>query len=220
MRIVLLGAPGAGKGTQARILSEKFGIPQISTGDILRAAVKAGTQVGLEAKSFMDAGNLVPDEVMVRIIKDRLAEPDAQQGFLLDGFPRTLEQARALDVMLSEIHMELQLAIEFFVPDEELVERLAGRRVCRNCGASFHVLFNPSSAGDKCSECHGELYQRADDSRETVSNRLKVYEQQTRPIAQNYEARGILRTLDGHKAMDVVQAQLEAILTGLKVTQA
>lgn len=219
MRIVLLGAPGAGKGTQARILSEKFGIPQISTGDILRAAVKAGTTVGLEAKSFMDAGNLVPDDVMIRIIKDRLAEPDAKVGFLLDGFPRTLEQASALDAMLSEIHMDLQLAIEFFVPDEELVERLAGRRVCRNCGASFHVLFNPSSSGDKCSECHGELYQRADDSRETVSNRLKVYEQQTRPIAQSYEQRGILRTLDGHKAMDVVQQQLETILTGLKVTQ-
>lgn len=218
MRILLLGAPGAGKGTQARILMDKFGIPQISTGDILRAAVKAGTPQGLAAKGFMDAGNLVPDDVMIGIIKDRLAEPDAKKGFLLDGFPRTVVQAEALDEMLATINMDLQLAIDVEVPEEVLVTRLAGRRVCRDCGASYHVDFNPSSAGDKCSLCHGELYQRADDNPDTVRNRLKVYTAQTAPITDRYRHRGILRTLDGNQNMDLVQKELEDVIAGIQVS--
>lgn len=217
MRIVLLGAPGAGKGTQARMLSTEYGIPQISTGDILRAAVKAGTPLGLEAKRFMDAGNLVPDEVMCGIIKDRLAEPDAKRGFLLDGFPRTEPQAAALDTMLASIGQDLQLAIDVTVPEDELVARLTGRRVCRDCGASYHVMFNPSKAGDKCEACGGELYQRADDAADTVRNRLKVYHDQTAPIAARYAGAGILRPLDGNRSMDAVRADLEAMLNELKV---
>ena len=217
MRIVLLGAPGAGKGTQARMLSTEYGIPQISTGDILRAAVKAGTALGLEAKRFMDAGNLVPDEVMCGIIKDRLAEPDAKRGFLLDGFPRTEPQAEALDAMLASIGQDLQLAIDVTVPEDELVARLTGRRVCRDCGASYHVMFNPSKAGDKCESCGGELYQRADDAADTVRNRLKVYHDQTAPIAARYQRSGILRTLDGNRPMDEVRADLEGMLNALKV---
>lgn len=217
MRILLLGAPGAGKGTQARILMDRFGIPQISTGDILRAAVKAGTPQGLAAKSYMDAGNLVPDEVMIAIIKDRLAEPDAKKGFLLDGFPRTVGQAEALDTMLASINQDLQLAIDVTVPEDELVRRLAGRRVCRDCGASYHVDFNPSSAGDHCSACHGELYQRADDNPDTVRNRLHVYQAQTLPITDRYRHRGILRELDGNRNMDLVQKELCEMIEGLQV---
>jgi adenylate kinase len=217
LRILLLGAPGAGKGTQARILMERFGIPQISTGDILRVAVKAGTPQGLAAKSYMDAGNLVPDNVMIDIIKDRLAEPDAKKGFLLDGFPRTAAQAEALDAMLSSIHQDLQLAIDVAVPEDELVSRLAGRRVCRDCGTSFHVEFNPSATGDRCSVCGGELYQRADDNPDTVRNRLHVYQAQTRPIMDRYEERGIMRILDGNRNMDVVQKDLVELIEGLQV---
>ncbi|MEB3197061.1 MAG: adenylate kinase [Candidatus Sericytochromatia bacterium] len=216
MRIVLLGAPGAGKGTQARMLSADYGIPQISTGDMLRAAVKAGTPLGLEAKRYMDAGNLVPDEVMCGLIKERLAEPDARQGFLLDGFPRTAPQAEALDGMLAGIHQDVQLVIDVYVPEDELVERLSGRRVCRDCGASFHVAFNPSAAGDHCEYCQGELYQRADDAAETVRNRLRVYLEQTAPISQRYEQRGLLQRLDGNRAMDEVRAELARMLESLK----
>lgn len=217
MRIVLLGAPGAGKGTQARMLSTEYGIPQISTGDILRAAVKSGTALGLEAKRFMDAGNLVPDEVMTGIIRDRLAEPDAKPGFLLDGFPRTEPQAEALDRMLADIGQDLQLAIDVTVPEDELVERLSGRRVCRDCGASYHVQFNPSKGGAACEACNGELYQRADDSADTVRNRLQVYHRQTQPIAARYERAGILRVLDGNRPMDAVRGDLEAMINALKV---
>jgi adenylate kinase len=219
MRIVLLGAPGAGKGTQARMLSTQFGIPQISTGDMLRAAVKAGTPLGLEAKRYMDAGNLVPDEVMIGLIRERLAEPDAFGGFLLDGFPRTEPQAEALDAMLAEIARELQLAIDVAVPEDDLVERLSGRRVCRDCGASFHVQFNPSAQGERCDACGGELYQRADDAADTVRNRLRVYQDQTAPISARYERAGLLRRLDGSRSMEAVQAELSALLEGLKVAR-
>ena len=218
MRIVFLGAPGAGKGTQARLLSEKFGIPQISTGDILRAAVKAGTPLGQKAKGFMDAGNLVPDELMVDLIRDRLAQPDAKAGFILDGFPRTAPQAEALDAMLQEIQQPLQLAVDVEVPEAELVARLTGRRVCRECGASYHVQFTPSKAGDKCELDAGELYQRADDSADTVLNRLKVYHELTAPITAYYERAGILRRLDGNREMDQVQADLFGMFESLKVT--
>ncbi|MEB3223011.1 MAG: adenylate kinase [Candidatus Sericytochromatia bacterium] len=219
MRIVLLGAPGAGKGTQARMLSTTYEIPQISTGDMLRAAVKAGTPLGLEAKRFMDAGNLVPDEVMIGLIRERLAEADAHNGFLLDGFPRTEPQAEALDAMLAGIGRDLQLAIDVAVPEDDLVERLSGRRVCRECGASFHVQFNPSAKGASCDACDGELYQRADDAADTVRNRLRVYQEQTAPISARYERAGILRRLDGSRSMDEVRADLSVILDSLKVAR-
>lgn len=218
MRIVFLGAPGAGKGTQARLLSEKFGIPQISTGDILRAAVKAGTPLGQKAKGYMDAGNLVPDDLMVDLIRDRLAQSDAQAGFILDGFPRTAPQANALDTMLNDIQQPLQLAVDVAVPEDELVARLTGRRVCRECGTSYHVLFKPSKAGDRCELDGGELYQRADDSADTVRNRLKVYHDQTAPITAYYENQGILRRLDGNRDEAAVQADLSAMFTDLKVS--
>lgn len=218
MRIVFLGAPGAGKGTQARLLSEKFGIPQISTGDILRAAVKAGTPLGQKAKGYMDAGNLVPDDLMVDLIRDRLAQPDAKAGFILDGFPRTAPQAEALDAMLAEIQQPLQLAVDVEVPEAELVARLTGRRVCRECGASYHVQFNPSKAGEKCELDSGELYQRADDSADTVLNRLKVYHAQTAPITAYYERAGILRRLDGNRDMAQVQADLFGMFEALQVS--
>ena len=217
MRIVFLGAPGAGKGTQARMLSEKFGIPQISTGDILRAAVKAGTPLGLEAKGYMDAGNLVPDSTMVGIIRERLAEPDAEKGFILDGFPRTAPQAEALDATLKEIDRDLQLAIDFVVPEAELVERLTGRRVCRDCGASFHVQFNPPKKDGQCDHCLGELYQRADDSADTVLNRLKVYHELTAPITEFYRKLGILEVVEGNRAMEEVQKELMGLMDGLRV---
>jgi adenylate kinase len=218
MRIVFLGAPGAGKGTQARLLSEKFGIPQISTGDILRAAVKAGTPLGQKAKGYMDAGNLVPDELMVDLIRDRLNEPDAKAGFILDGFPRTAPQATALDTMLNDIQQPLQLAVDVDVPEDELVARLTGRRVCRECGTSYHTIFKPSKAGDRCELDGGELYQRADDSADTVRNRLKVYHELTAPITAYYEGKGILRRLDGNREEDAVQADLVAMFESLKVS--
>jgi adenylate kinase len=219
MRIVFLGAPGAGKGTQARKLSEKFGIPQISTGDILRAAVKAGTPLGQKAKGYMDAGNLVPDELMVDLIRDRLAQPDAKAGFILDGFPRTAPQAEALDAMLNDIQQPLQLAIDFVVPEAELVARLTGRRVCRECGTSYHVLFAPSPAGDRCGVCGGELYQRADDSAETVTNRLKVYHDLTAPITAYYQQQGILTAIDGNRPEGVVLDELTHKFESLKVAK-
>lgn len=218
MRIVFLGAPGAGKGTQARLLSEKFGIPQISTGDILRAAVKAGTPLGQKAKGYMDAGNLVPDELMVDLIRDRLDQPDAKAGFILDGFPRTAPQATALDTMLNDIQQPLQLAVDVEVPEEELVARLTGRRVCRECGTSYHTIFKPSKAGDRCELDAGELYQRVDDSADTVRNRLKVYHDQTAPITAYYEGKGILRRLDGNRVEDAVQADLVAMFESLRVS--
>ena len=217
MRIVLLGPPGAGKGTQAKELVSKYGIVQLSTGDMLRAAVKAGTPLGLEAKGYMDAGNLVPDSTMIGIIKERLAESDAQKGFILDGFPRTEPQATSLNAVLKEIHQELQLAIDFVVPEEVLVARLTGRRVCRDCGASFHMQFNPPKSEGRCDHCMGELYQRADDSADTVLNRLKVYHELTAPITEFYRQQGILTIVEGNRAMDVVQTELMSLLDGLRV---
>lgn len=217
MRIVFLGAPGAGKGTQARLLVERFGVPQISTGDMLREAVKQGTPLGLEAKRLMDAGDLVPDALMIGLIRERLAEADAQRGFLLDGFPRTEGQAEALDALLQELGKPLQLALEVRVPDSVLVERLSGRRVCRACGASYHVLFRPSARGDGvCEACGGELYQRADDAASSVANRLEVYRAQTEPIAARYRSAGLLTEIDGNRAAEVVQAELLALAQQLE----
>lgn len=213
MRIVFLGAPGAGKGTQARLIAEQHQIPQVSTGDILRGAVRAGSPLGQEAKGYMDRGELVPDGLMIGLIRDRIAQEDCARGYILDGFPRNLEQARALDAMLAEVGCPLQLAIDFRVPTDELVRRLTGRRVCRACGASFHRVSAPSKVEGVCDHCHGELYQRADDNVETVSKRLKVYEDQTAPITEYYRSRGILHEVDGTRGIEEIQAGLEGILT-------
>ncbi|MNX42549.1 adenylate kinase [compost metagenome] len=216
MRIVFLGAPGAGKGTQARLIAEKHHIPQISTGDILRAAVREGTPLGVEAKGYMDRGELVPDALMVGLIRDRIGCDDCLKGYILDGFPRTLEQARALDAMLAEVGSPLQLAIDFSVPTEELVRRLSGRRVCRACGASFHLVSAPPAAEGICDHCGGELYQRPDDNVETVSKRLDVYHAQTAPITAYYREQGLLYPVDGMRGIDEIQAELEQVLLSRK----
>jgi len=212
MRIILMGPPGAGKGTQAEKLTEKLGIPHISTGDMFRKAIKEGTELGNKARSFMDQGKLVPDEVTVGIVKERLSEPDCQNGFLLDGFPRTVPQADALDEILAELNMVLDAVINIEVNRESLIERLTGRRVCKACGATYHVLFNPSNADSKCDKCGGELYQRNDDKLETVGNRLDVYEEQTAPLIKYYLEKGLLKEIDGAQTMEKVLTDICTVL--------
>jgi len=196
MRIVLLGAPGSGKGTQAKLLVEKYGIPQISTGDLLRAAVSGGTPLGLKAKAAMDAGQLVTDEIVLGIIRERLAKPDAKKGFILDGFPRNLAQAGALDRMLADIGQPLMAAILMDVDFDALLQRLTGRRTCVNCGAVYNIYTNPPRLDDQCDRCGGQLHHRADDNEETIGNRLRVYEQQTRPLVDYYRQQGKLETVE------------------------
>lgn len=197
MRIVLLGPPGAGKGTQAKLLVERLGVPQISTGDMLRAAVKDGTPLGREAKAFMDRGALVPDEVIVGLVRERLRAPDCGRGYILDGFPRTAAQAEALERTLAELGLGLDRVLCLEVADEDLVARIAGRRTCRTCGAMYHVRFSPSVRDGVCDACGGETYQREDDREETVRARLGVYGKQTAPLVRFYEARGVLRRIAG-----------------------
>lgn len=197
LNLVLLGAPGSGKGTQAERIAPAFGVPHISTGDMLRAALKAGTELGLAAKGYMDKGELVPDEVVVGIIRERLAQPDAARGFMLDGFPRTIEQAEALDEMLSKAGRVITDVLLIDVPEEELVRRLAGRRTCRNCGKGYHVEFDPPKTEGVCDACGGEVYQRADDNEVTVRNRLAVFARQTEPLIGYYRSRGVLKTVFG-----------------------
>lgn len=201
--IVLLGAPGAGKGTQAKLIAGRYGLPHISTGDILRANIKNGTELGSLAKKYIDEGKLVPDEVVVAIVKDRLAQPDCKEGFLLDGFPRTVAQAEALGEFAAVTH-----AIDIEVVDEEVVKRIAGRRMCA-CGESYHVSSHPSQTCDKCG---GTLYQRDDDKEETVAARLRVYAEQTAPLIEYYAAKGILFAVDGMKSVDEVFGQIEKVL--------
>ena len=201
--IVLLGAPGAGKGTQAKLIASRYDLPHISTGDILRANIKGGTELGKLAKSYIDSGRLVPDEVVVAIVKDRLAEPDCREGFLLDGFPRTVVQAEALDKFAAVTH-----AIDIEVDPQEVVKRIAGRRMCA-CGESYHVSTHPSQVCDKCG---GVLYQRDDDREETVAARLEVYFAQTAPLIDYYAAKGVLRSVDGMKSVDEVFASIEKVL--------
>ncbi len=212
MRLILLGPPGAGKGTQAKRLVDKFGIPQISTGDMLRAALKAGTELGLTAKKYMDAGQLVPDEVVIGLIEERVAKDDCKKGFMLDGFPRTVGQADALKGVLSKLGLTIDHVISIEVPNEELVERLTGRRTCRACGAGFHVLFDPPKKEGVCDKCGGELYQRDDDKEETIRNRLKVYESQTEPLIAYYKKAGTLRPIAGQGSIDDIFARIEAVL--------
>ena len=208
MRTILMGPPGAGKGTQAAMLIERFHIPHISTGDMFRAAIKAGTSLGLKAKEYMDAGGLVPDEVTIGIVKDRLAEADCAKGFLLDGFPRTAAQADALGSILEEMKISLDGVINIEVDDEELLKRLTGRRICRQCGATYHQVFNPPAQTDVCDKCQGELYQRSDDSLETAQNRLSVYNKQTEPLIRYYEERGFLKRIQGDQAIEKVFADI------------
>ncbi|MBW1709298.1 MAG: adenylate kinase [Deltaproteobacteria bacterium] len=197
MNLVLLGPPGAGKGTQAKMLVEKYGIPQISTGDILRTNLKEQTELGIKAKKFMDAGDLVPDEVVIGIIDNRLKADDCQAGYMLDGFPRTVAQAEALDKILSERNSGIDDVISIEVPNDELLGRLTGRRTCRDCGQGYHVIFDPSQKEGACDKCGGELYQRDDDNEATVASRLEVYTEQTQPLIDYYQKKGLLRPVNG-----------------------
>lgn len=211
MNIVLFGPPGAGKGTQAKKLSEYCRIPHISTGDILRANLREGTELGLAAKEYMDKGELVPDEVLIGIIKNRLVEPDCQAGFLLDGYPRTIPQADALSGILEEIGKPLEIVLNIDVPDDELVTRLGGRRMC-SCGVSYHIKFNPPEKDGICDICGGTLYQRDDDKDEAIKQRLKVYQEQTQPLINYYDIMGILVTVDGTGDIDEVFADIRDVL--------
>jgi adenylate kinase len=214
MRIVLLGGPGSGKGTQAKKLVGKLGIPQISTGDIFRAAVKEGTPMGLKAKTYMDKGELVPDEVVVGVVEERLTKPDLDKGYMLDGFPRTLAQAEALDKILQTQSKNIKHAILVDVPDEELVARLSGRRTCRNsaCGSMYHVMFNKPKQEGVCDKCGSELYQRDDDQEATIRERLSVYNTQTAPLIDFYEKKGLLRRVKGVGPIDQIFASIEKVL--------
>ncbi len=209
MNIVLLGAPGAGKGTQAKMITEKWNIPQISTGDILRAAVANGTALGLEAKRYMDAGDLVPDAVVIGLVKDRLAEADTAAGFILDGFPRTVAQAEALDAELTSLGKAIQSAVAVDVDPEVIVARLTSRRTCRDCGA-----ITSAESGSSCEKCSGELYQRDDDNESTVRNRLEVYARSTAPLVDYYRSKGVLHEIDGDRPVSVVFSDVTAVLEG------
>ena len=197
MRLILLGPPGAGKGTQAKLLVDKLGIPQVSTGDMLRAAVKAGTPLGREAKQYMDRGALVPDGVIIGLVRERLQQQDCARGYILDGFPRTVAQAEALGKTLAALGARLDHVVSLEVPTEDLVLRIAGRRTCRNCGAMYHVRFSPSKTDGRCDVCGGDTYQRDDDREETVRRRLQVYIDQTAPLIDFYAAQGLLRRVEG-----------------------
>jgi adenylate kinase len=208
VRLVLLGPPGAGKGTQAKLLQEHFDIPQISTGDILRHAAKEGTRLGKQAKKYMDRGELVPDPVILDIVDERLSADDARKGFLLDGFPRTVAQAEAFETMLNRRQETLDGAISLRVPRATVVARLSGRRTCRQCGAMYHVRFNPPAKEGVCDQCGGDLYQRADDREETIEARMEVYDRESAPLLDYFRDKGLLREVDGSKSTDEVFQQI------------
>ena len=212
MKLILLGPPGAGKGTQAKMLTKRFSIPQISTGDILRAAVKEGTPMGLKAKEYMDAGGLVPDEVVVGIVRDRLLAADCDNGFILDGFPRTVAQADALQASLAEMDKALDRVISLEVDAEALVERLTGRRTCKECGRGYHVKFDPPREENICDACGGSLIQRDDDQEETIRKRLQVYADQTSPLISYYRDADVLIELDGMQPIPRVQEKMLSLL--------
>ncbi|OEF96438.1 adenylate kinase [Vulcanibacillus modesticaldus] len=215
MNIVLMGLPGAGKGTQAEKIVEEFKIPHISTGDMFRSAIKEGTEMGLQAKSYMDQGLLVPDEVVIGIVRERLGKDDCKDGFLLDGFPRTVAQAEALDELLEQMSKKIDHVINIAVDKESLLERLTGRRICSNCGATYHLIYNPPKVDGICDKCGGELYQRDDDKEETVATRLEVNIKQTEPLLKFYQEKDLLRTIDGNQKIDEVFESIAKILRGL-----
>jgi len=215
MRLILLGAPGAGKGTQAVKLAEKYNIPQVSTGDIFRSNIKNGTELGKKAKEYMDKGLLVPDEVTIDIVKDRLQQPDCSNGFILDGFPRTIPQAEYLDEALEDMGVKLDAVLNLHVDDEVIIKRMSGRRVCPGCGMSYHIVSNPPKAGNKCDNCSTELIQRVDDKEETVISRLKTYHDQTEPLIGYYGKKGKLITVNGKKDIDDTTREVLEMLEGI-----
>lgn len=215
MRLVLLGAPGAGKGTQAKILVEKYGIPQISTGDLLRAAVAAGTPLGKEAKSYMDKGELVPDSVVLGMVEERLKQDDCKKGYILDGFPRNTKQAETLDSMLSSLNMALTAALSVDVPFDDLMKRLTGRRTCKACGQMYNIYFNAPKKEGVCDKCGGELFQRDDDKEDTIKKRLEVYNAQTAPLIDYYGKKNILKSVAGTGSIDDIFKKVCDLL-GLK----
>ena len=212
MKIIMLGAPGAGKGTQAKMIADKYGVPHISTGDIFRANMKNGTELGMEAKKYMDQGLLVPDELTVRILLDRVAQDDCKNGYVLDGFPRTIPQAEVLDSELTKLGDHIDYAINVDVPDENIVKRMSGRRACLTCGATYHIEHVPPKKEGICDVCGSELVLRDDDKPETVKNRLNVYHEQTQPLIDFYTEKGVLKTVDGTVPMEEVFAAITAIL--------
>lgn len=214
MNILFMGPPGAGKGTQAERIVEEFNIPHISTGDAFRLAMKQGTPIGLKAKEYIDQGLLVPDEITNGIVKERLAQPDCEKGFLLDGFPRTLQQAEALDVMLAELGRHIDHVVNLSVDRSLLLARLTGRRICKTCGATYHVMFNPPKTEGICDKDGGELYQRSDDSEEKVGTRLDEYTSKTAPLLNYYEEKGTLREVNGEQDIDVVTTEIISTLRG------
>ena len=216
MQLLLMGPPGAGKGTQAVKLVEKFEIPQISTGDMFRAAVKEGTELGKKAKACMDAGTLVPDEVTIGIVRERLSKDDCKGGFILDGFPRNVAQAKALEKILDELGMKLTRVLNIHVPAADLIERAVGRRVCKKCGATYHVKFNAPKVENVCDNCGENLYQRADDNEDTMKNRLSVYEESTRPLIDYYEKVGLYTEIDGRQPIEKVTEELVNVLCSVK----
>lgn len=214
MNLILMGLPGAGKGTQAEKISERYSIPHISTGDMFRAAIKEGTELGKEAKSYMDAGELVPDEVTIGIVRERLGKDDCRNGFLLDGFPRTVAQAEALEGLLEEAGRQIDAVLYINVDTETLKKRLSGRRLCKKCGAVYHVIFQPPKQEGTCDVCGGELYQREDDREETVEKRLEVNMEQQQPLIDYYRRKGVLQTIDGNQEIDAVFVDIQKIVGG------
>ncbi len=212
MKIIMLGAPGAGKGTQAKKIADLCKVPHISTGDIFRANIKQGTELGKKAKTYMDAGELVPDELVCDLVVDRIQQDDCTEGFILDGFPRTIPQAEALTNALNAIEQKMEYALNIDVPDENIIRRMAGRRACVGCGATYHVEFNPPKVTDVCDVCGEKLILRDDDKPETVKNRLNVYHEQTKPLIDYYEKQGIVHTIDGTQTMEEVFSDIRKIL--------
>ena len=212
MKIIMLGAPGAGKGTQAKKIAAKYGIPHISTGDIFRANIKGGTELGMKAKSYMDQGQLVPDDVTIGMLLDRIAEADCENGYVLDGFPRTIPQAESLTEALDKLGQKMDFAIDVDVPDENIVNRMSGRRACLKCGATYHIVYAAPKTENVCDTCGETLVLRDDDKPETVSKRLKVYHEQTQPLIDYYTKQGVLKTVDGTCALDEVFKAIVEIL--------
>ncbi len=216
MRLIIFGPPGAGKGTQAERIVKKTGIPHISTGDMFREAAAKQTELGRKVKEYMDKGELVPDDIVVKVVEGRLKQPDCEKGFLLDGFPRTLIQAKALDEILERLKTRIDAVINLEVSEEEIIKRLSNRRVCKVCGAVYHLIFNPPKTPGKCDKCGGELYQRDDDKEEAIRNRLKVYQTQTQPLIEYYRKKEVLKNVNGNKSINDVEKEIENILKKLK----